>query len=539
MKVFLCIGQSNMAGPKITGWDQEDDDRLQGVLLSNDINQWIPAKNPINGFSTVRMQAIPGLNPVPTFVEMVKKAFPGEEIGLVSNARGSSKIKEWQKGERYFEEAVRRVKAVYGNQKIAGILWLQGEQDVVEECDYSVYAERFSKFIFDIRNELGGQDIPFIACEIWGGEDYKIYADEKYHKGIVEVNRQIKEVVEKTENCGWISSQGVAHTVGDEVHFAKEGMRELGYRFANEYLEKWGNKMKKQFKIGVIGTENFHAKEFTGYFNKADANGEFMYPDCHVTYVFGHYPEENEKLVNEFNADMVASNIEEMVKSVDAVMITARDGKFHAEFARPFIEAGIPAFIDKPFTCDTKEALELVKLAKEKGVPLCGGSSLKYSKDIQELRAKVQALGEKAKGGYIAAPLQFNSEYSGFWFYASHAAEMCLETFGWQPKSVFATEKNGSVQAIVEYENYSVVCSFVDFNFASYTAVVFGVSDADRRNVSLDGVFQSECSVFVEMLRKGTMEHSYEQLIAPVLFLDAVKRSYETGKKVEIVYEEI
>jgi hypothetical protein len=57
--------------------------------------------------------------------------------------------------------------------------------------------------------------------------------------------------------------------------------------------------------------------------------------------------------------------------------------------------------------------------------------------------------------------------------------------------------------------------------------------------VSLDGIFQNECSVFVEMLRKGTMEHSYEQLIAPVLFLDAVKRSYETGEKVEIVYEEI
>ena len=147
MKVFLCLGQSNMAGPKITGWDKEDDDRLKGVLLSNDINQWIPASNPINRFSTVRMQAIPGLNPAPTFAERVKKAFPNEEIALVSNARGSSKIKEWQKGERYFEEAVRRVKGVCGNRKIDGILWLQGEQDVVEECDYSVYAERFSKFI--------------------------------------------------------------------------------------------------------------------------------------------------------------------------------------------------------------------------------------------------------------------------------------------------------------------------------------------------------------------------------------------------------
>lgn len=240
MKVFLCIGQSNMAGPKITEWDQEDDDRLAGVLLSNDINQWIPAKNPINGFSTVRWQPIPGLSPAPTFAEKIKAAYPDEEIGLVSNARGSSKIAEWQKGEWYFTEAVRRVKAVCGDKKIDGILWLQGEQDVVEKADYEVYAERFSKFVFDIREALGGQDIPFIACEIWGGEDCKIYAPEKYHEGIAEVNRQLFEVVQKTENCAWISSQGVEHTVGDEVHFAKEGMRTLGYRFAEKYLEVWG-----------------------------------------------------------------------------------------------------------------------------------------------------------------------------------------------------------------------------------------------------------------------------------------------------------
>lgn len=236
MKVFLCIGQSNMAGPKIVNWEREDDERLKGVLLSNDCDQWISAKNPINGFSTIRWQPTPGLSPAPTFAESIKKAFPSEDIGLISNARGSSKIKEWQKGEWYFTEAVRRVKAVYGEKKIDGILWLQGEQDVVEECDYSVYFDRFLQFIFDLREELGGQDIPFIACEIWGDIEY---AEEKYHKGIQEVNRQIKEVIAKAENCAWVTSKGVEHTKGDEVHFAKEGMRTLGYRFAEKYLEIW------------------------------------------------------------------------------------------------------------------------------------------------------------------------------------------------------------------------------------------------------------------------------------------------------------
>ena len=237
MKIFLLIGQSNMAGPKITPWEECDDKRLEGVLLSNDQDKWIPAKNPINGYSTIRWQPTPGLSPAPTFAEMIKKAYKDEEIGLISNARGSSKIIEWQKGERYFTEAVRRVKDTVGDKKIDGILWLQGEQDVVDKADYENYAPRFKQFIFDIRSALGGQDIPFIAGEIWGDVEF---AEEKYHEGIREVNRQIEEVILSTENCALISTKGAEHTECDPVHFAKEGMRKIGYRYAEKYLEIWG-----------------------------------------------------------------------------------------------------------------------------------------------------------------------------------------------------------------------------------------------------------------------------------------------------------
>ena len=291
------------------------------------------------------------------------------------------------------------------------------------------------------------------------------------------------------------------------------------------------------FKIGIIGTENYHAKEFTGYFNKPNENGEYAYPDCHVTLVYGHYPEENERLVKEFGADKIAESIEEMVKNVDAVMITARDGKFHAEFARPFIEAGIPAFIDKPFTCDVEQAIELIKLAKKKNVPLCGGSSLKYAEDIVALKEIKNTLAEKTQGGYISAPVDYESIYSGFWFYASHAAEMCMEVFGWNPKAIVALENNHNVNAIVEYEGYSVACNFINHNYACYSGGVYGENQNEVRFVKLDNVFRSECEAFVEMIHTGKMSRSYEELIAPVLFLDAVKRSYETGEKVEINYQ--
>ena len=231
MKVFLLLGQSNMSGPHITRWEEKDDERLKGVYLLNAEDKWEEAKNPLNKYSTIKWQPDPGLNPGTTFAEEMKKAFPDEKIGIICNARGSSKVIEWQKGERYFNEAVRRAKAC--GEHIDGILWLQGEQDVPEKSDYTVYAERLSAFISDVRKALGDEEIPFIACEIWG--DVSL-AEEKYHEGIVEVNKHISEVIQSTPNCGWITSNGAEHTTEEPVHFAAEGMRTLGRRFAEKYL---------------------------------------------------------------------------------------------------------------------------------------------------------------------------------------------------------------------------------------------------------------------------------------------------------------
>ena len=290
----------------------------------------------------------------------------------------------------------------------------------------------------------------------------------------------------------------------------------------------------KQYRIGIIGTENYQAKQFTEFFNKAGSDGKFAFPDCHVTLVWGHYPEENEKVVKEWGADKVASGIEEMVENVDAVMVTARDGKFHAEFVRPFIEKGISAFIDKPITTDTKEAEELIALAKQKGVPLCGGSSLRHATQVRELKvAKAEAVD--FRGGIVSAPLSFYNDYSGFWFYSSHLAETCMEIFGYNPKSVIATENNQSVYAIVNYDGFSVNCNFVNDSYKSYAGAVYSKEKTVIKEISLDDIFLRECEEFVNMIRTGEMKRSYEDLIKPVYLLSAIKESYESGgKKVDI-----
>ena len=174
------------------------------------------------------------------------------------------------------------------------------------------------------------------------------------------------------------------------------------------------------------------------------------------------YPEANEKLKEQFPNLEIVNEPLDMLGKVDAVMVTCRDGKYHAQFARPFIEAGIPVFVDKPFTVDGEEAVALAKLAKEKGVPITGGSALKSSYDVLMLANEVAKNPKDVKVGSLIAPLSMVNEYSGFYFYSSHLAEMTLRIFGYDPIEVTAQVCNNHVSVLMRYENFIVTNQFVD-----------------------------------------------------------------------------
>lgn len=281
------------------------------------------------------------------------------------------------------------------------------------------------------------------------------------------------------------------------------------------------------YKIGIIGGENSHARDIASRINVPEG----LYPDCRVTHIWGHYPEENARLAREYDI-VLAADIGEMLEAVDAVMVTARDGKFHAEFARPFIEAGKPAFIDKPFTVDEAEARELIDLARAKNVPLCGGSTLKYADGVEALSALARQGG--VFGGSLSAPVLMESEYSGFFFYSPHLAEMTLEVFG-KPRGVRAVRNPSGVCATVDYGDFCVTNHFGS-GAGDYCASVYSANGSDAGRLDVSMISAKSCAAFVNMLRTGEMPRSYDSLLAPVIYLSAVKKAYETGEWVEMKF---
>lgn len=287
------------------------------------------------------------------------------------------------------------------------------------------------------------------------------------------------------------------------------------------------------WKVGIIGTENLHARQFTGIFS-----GNSEYADICVTHVGGMYPEANEKLKNEFPFVEVVENPLDMLGKVDAVMVTCRDGKYHAQFAKPFIEAGIPAFIDKPFTRDCEEAVELVRIAKAKNVPITGGSALKSAYDVLMLANEVAKAPQEVKAGELIAPLSMENEYGGFYFYSAHLAEMTLKIFGYDPIEVTAQVCNNHVSVLTRYENYIITNKFVDGCY-KYFGQIINKNGIYQREIDISLIFQHECEEFAQMLRTGQMKYSYQQLVAPVFYLNAVYESYTTGKTVKVQSVEI
>lgn len=292
------------------------------------------------------------------------------------------------------------------------------------------------------------------------------------------------------------------------------------------------------YRIGILGAENSHALGFTQVFNGLRPEFGDEFKDIQVVAVGGHYPEANRALCEKAGLELMTDKPEDMLGKVDAVLVTARDGQFHAGFARPFIEAGLPVFVDKPFTRSVKEAVELARLAKVKGVPVVGGSSLKMCPDTLKMAEQFQSLGSAFRSGDVTAPISMVNDYGNFWFYAAHLAEITLAIFGWNPEWVWANATDKGVTAVIHYPGFDVTNHFIEEAY-HYSCTLCSTEGIVYQPINIDDFIVLECRSVANMLRKGEMDFSYEQLVQPVALLEALEQSFLTGQKVPVPAFEI
>jgi predicted dehydrogenase len=113
----------------------------------------------------------------------------------------------------------------------------------------------------------------------------------------------------------------------------------------------------------------------------------------------------------------------EALADVDGALVCGGDAARHRELATPALEAGLPTFVDKPFTEAVADSLALLALADRRGAPLFCASALRYADGVLALRERLPAL--------VGEPLAAHSIGTGdFDAYAVHSLEMLYGLWG-------------------------------------------------------------------------------------------------------------
>lgn len=115
--------------------------------------------------------------------------------------------------------------------------------------------------------------------------------------------------------------------------------------------------------------------------------------NARITHVWTQDYELSNHIASAALIENIVQRPEDMVGVVDAVLLARDDAEQHLKFAAPFIEAGMPIYIDKPVALSVVAFEELYRLEKYAGqIFTC--SALRYSDELKLTLSDWQDIGE-------------------------------------------------------------------------------------------------------------------------------------------------
>jgi predicted dehydrogenase len=119
---------------------------------------------------------------------------------------------------------------------------------------------------------------------------------------------------------------------------------------------------------------------------------EFGIGGLTVTHAWTQDREVTERLCAACMIPNAVSNPEDLIGAVNAVVIARDDYSTHLPIARPFLEAGLPVFIDKPLSLDPTELCVFRPYLESGQLMSCSG--MRYARELDEPRANLTSYGQ-------------------------------------------------------------------------------------------------------------------------------------------------
>lgn len=220
---------------------------------------------------------------------------------------------------------------------------------------------------------------------------------------------------------------------------------------------------------------------------------------------------------------------EELLGRIDAVLVTANDGNVHAELAMPFVKAGLPVFVDKPFAISTEDARRMVDVAQAHGVPITSASSLRYALEVQDLQRRSDQLGAVI-GADVYGPASLHPRNPGLFHYGVHAVEMLFAIMGTGCSSVRCVWEQGAEVVVGRWSGGRLgVVRGTRAGTPAFGFAVFGETQVVSAAIDMRYTYRELLKVIVGMFETKHSPLPPDQLLEPVAFQEAAHRSAQRG----------
>jgi len=287
-----------------------------------------------------------------------------------------------------------------------------------------------------------------------------------------------------------------------------------------------------EIKIGIIGTDTSHVTAFTRMLNdKSDPN---HVPGARVVAAFkGGSPdvEESRTRIERFAAEIkdkwgvaFVDSIEALCDRVDAVLLLSVDGRPHLNQVRPVFKAKKRVFIDKPLTASYADAREIVRLARESGVPFFSSSSLRFVDDLQAIRNSEKHGG--IAGAFTFGPENFEPHHPDLFWYGIHAVEMLYALLGPGCEKVtrVKTDSGDTVVGTWKDGRIGTMRGLIQGK-QDYGAVVFGMKAVVATPVPMRSDYRNLVMQIVKFFQTGVPPIPPDETLEMMAFMEAAELS--------------
>lgn len=249
-----------------------------------------------------------------------------------------------------------------------------------------------------------------------------------------------------------------------------------------------------------------------------------------VTHVWCDNRADADQVVRASGVAHAVDRAEDVIGQVDAVIVATDKGHEHVDRARPFIEAGLPVFIDKPLT-DRADHLQQFIDWQRQGKAFMSTSAMRYAREYLDLKARLNEVGQPRL--IIGNMLK---DWERYGIHALEAVYQLLEPGGWQWLTNSGDEKT-SIVHIHHRSGVDVVLNVIKDMIGGYGIVgIYGTTGYVQTKLSdTFNAFKSQLVTYIDYLRSGELPFSFDQTVEQMkIIIAGILSKEQGGRRIEI-----